>query len=98
MAAVKAGGDRQDLHERIRVHAIAAADRLKEGAADNDLLGRIAADPAFPALDLEDVLDPRRYIGRSVRQVEAFLANEVEPIRARYPGPLSEDPDDTVRV
>ena len=58
MAAVQAGGDRQDLHERIRVHAMAAAARLKDGAADNDLLDRIKADPAFPPLDLDDVLDP----------------------------------------
>ena len=98
MAAVQAGGDRQDLHERIRVHAIAAADRLKGGAADNDLLERIKADPAFPPLNFEDVLDPRRYIGRSVRQVEEFLAREVEPIRRRYPEPPAEDPDERVRV
>ena len=65
MAAVQAGGDRQDLHERIRVHAMAAADRLKDGAADNDLLERIRRDPAFPPLDLDDVLAPGRYIGRS---------------------------------
>ena len=48
MAAVQAGGDRQDLHERIRVHSLAAAERLKDGAADNDLIGRIQGDPAFP--------------------------------------------------
>ena len=98
MAAVQAGGDRQDLHERIRVHAMAAAARLKDGAADNDLLDRIAADTAFPPLDLDDVLDPRRYIGRSVRQVEEFLAREVEPIRRRYPDQPAEDPDERVRV
>jgi adenylosuccinate lyase len=98
MAAVQAGGDRQDLHERIRVHAIAAADRLKDGAADNDLLGRIEADPAFPPLDLDDVLDPRRYVGRSVRQVEEFLARDVEPLRRRYPEQPAEDPDERVRV
>jgi adenylosuccinate lyase len=98
MAAVQAGGDRQDLHERIRVHAMAAADRLKDGAPDNDLLERIRRDPAFPPLDLDDVLDPGRYIGRSVRQVEEFLAREVEPIRRRYPGQPTEDPDDRVRV
>ncbi len=98
MAAVQAGGDRQDLHERIRVHAMAAADRLKDGAADNDLLERIRRDPAFPPLDLDDVLAPDRYIGRSVRQVEEFLAREVEPIRSRYPGQPAEDPDDRVRV
>jgi adenylosuccinate lyase len=98
MAAVQAGGDRQDLHERIRRHAMAAASRLKDGAVDNDLLHRIKADPAFPRLDFVDVLDPARYIGRSVRQVEEFLAREVEPIRRRYPGQPAEDPDDRVRV
>jgi adenylosuccinate lyase len=98
MAAVQAGGDRQDLHERIRVHAMAAADRLKEGAAENDLLDRIRNDPAFPPLDLQGVLDPRRYIGRSVRQVEEFLAREVEPIRRRYPDRPVEDPNSLVRV
>ncbi len=70
MAAVQAGGDRQDLHERIRVHAMAAANRLKDGAGDNDLLDRIRSDPAFPPLDFQDVLEPRRYIGRSEQQVE----------------------------
>ncbi len=98
MAAVQAGGDRQDLHERIRVHAMAAADRLKEGAAENDLLDRIRNDPAFPPLDFEGVLDPRDYIGRSVRQVEEFLAHEVEPIRQRYPHRRDEDPNSLVRV
>ncbi len=98
MAGVQAGGDRQALHERIRIHSIAAADRLKEGAADNDLLDRIRSDAAFPKLDLDEVLDPSRYTGRSARQVEEFLAAEVEPIRQRYPGPYAEDPDDRVRV
>src|SRR6202034_3835773 len=63
MAAVQAGGDRQDLHERIRVHAMAAAHRLKDGAAENDLLDRIRTDPAFPPLDFQGLLEPRRYIG-----------------------------------
>ena len=85
MAAVQAGGDRQDLHERIRVHALAAAERLKEGAADNDLIDRIRNDPAFPPLDFERVLDPRRFTGRSARQVDEFVAREIEPIRRRYP-------------
>src|SRR5207245_11658308 len=85
MAAVQAGGDRQDLHERVRLHSLAAAQRLKDGAADNDLLDRIKHDPAFPPLDFEGLLDPHRYIGRSTRQVDAFLAHEIEPIRQRYP-------------
>ena len=70
MAAVQAGGDRQDLHERIRVHSLAAAERLKEGAADNDLIDRIRDDPAFPALDYDRRAGPgavRRPIGATGR-------------------------------
>ncbi len=98
MAAVQAGGDRQDLHERIRVHAMTAAGRLKDGAAENDLLDRIRSDAAFPPLDFDGLLEPSRYIGRSVQQVEAFLAEEVEPIRSRYPVRHAEDPASLVRV
>jgi adenylosuccinate lyase len=85
MAAVAAGGDRQELHERIRVHSLTAAQRLKEGAADNDLIDRIRNDPAFPPLDFDAVMDPGRFVGRAPRQVEQFLAAEVEPILRRYP-------------
>jgi adenylosuccinate lyase len=86
MAAVQAGGDRQSLHERIRVHSLAAARRLSEGASRNDLLERLRQDPEFPPLDFEQVLDSTRFVGRSTRQVEEFLTSEVEPIRARHPG------------
>jgi adenylosuccinate lyase len=85
MAAVQAGGDRQDLHERIRTHSLAAATRIKQGF-DNDLLDRLGTDPAFAGLDLETVLDPRAYVGRAPEQVEAFLRSDVEPIRRRHPG------------
>jgi len=85
MAAVQAGGDRQDLHERIRTHALAASARIKEGARENDLIGRIERDPSFPRLDFSTVLDPLRYVGRAPEQVEEFIAAEVEPIRGRYP-------------
>jgi len=85
MAGVRAGGDRQDLHERIRAHALAAADRLKQGAEDHDLIDRLMADPAFAAVDLSAALAPRRFVGRAPEQVEDFLAREVEPIRRRYP-------------
>jgi adenylosuccinate lyase len=98
MAAVQAGGDRQDLHERIRVHSLAAAERLKEGATENDLLDRIRSDPSFPPLDLQSMLEPRRYIGRSVLQVDEFLAHEIEPIRRRFPELRAESPDSLVRV
>jgi adenylosuccinate lyase len=85
MAAVQAGGDRQDLHEKIRTHALAASARLKEGARDNDLIGRLESDPAFPSLDYSTLMDPTRYVGRSPEQVAEFIAGEVDPIRSRFP-------------
>jgi adenylosuccinate lyase len=85
MAAVQAGGDRQDLHERIRMHSQAASARIKEGARDNDLIGRLERDLAFPRLDFTSVLDHERYVGRAPEQVEEFIAREVGPIRDRYP-------------
>jgi len=82
MEAVRAGGDRQQLHERIRVHARAAADRLKEGAAANDLFERLRKDPDFGRVKdlLRDDADPRRYVGRAPEQVEEFLRAEVDPV------------------
>ena len=85
MAAVSAGGDRQALHERIRVAALASTQRLKEGASANDLIDRLRQDPQFPALDFESVLDPGQYVGRSAEQVEQFLGSVVDPIRRRHP-------------
>src|SRR5438876_2410544 len=70
--AVRAGGDRQVAHERIRQHSIEAARALKNGAARNDLLDRLAADAAFgvPVSDLEAALDPQRFVGRAPQQVD----------------------------
>jgi len=84
MAAVAAGGDRQDLHERIRRHSQAAAAVVKEQGGRNDLLERLAADPAFAGVDLADALRPERYVGRAPQQVDECLAEVVAPIRARY--------------
>jgi len=67
------------------VHSLAAAQRLKEGAGDNDLIDRLKRDPEFPSLDFEGVMEPGRFVGRAPRQVEEFLATEVEAIRRRYP-------------
>ncbi len=82
MAAVRAGGDRQDLHERLRVHSQESASRLKTGDGENDLLERIGADPAFAAIhaSLDELVDPRRFIGRAPQQVDEFLAEEVAPV------------------
>jgi adenylosuccinate lyase len=73
--AVRAGGDRQVAHERIRQHSIEAARALKNGASRNDMLDRLAADPAFgvPVGDLKAALDPGRFIGRAPEQVDEFL-------------------------
>lgn len=84
MAAVAAGGDRQDLHERIRRHSQAAASVVKEQGGDNDLMDRLKADSAFAKVDLGAALDPQRFIGRAPQQVDEFLADTVEPIRKRY--------------
>jgi adenylosuccinate lyase len=86
MEAVKRGGDRQALHEKIRRHSQAAAARVKEDGAPNDLLARIAADPSFGlgTGDLAVALDPLLYIGRAPQQVEEFLAEDVDPILRRH--------------
>ena len=82
MDAVKAGGDRQVLHELIRQHSMAAGKRVKEEGAANDLLDRIAAYPAFGMTreQLDELMKPELYTGCAASQVEAFLANVVQPI------------------
>ena len=74
MEAVKRGGDRQQLHESIRRHSMAATARMKEGQPC-DLLDRLAGDPAFglSRQELEDLMEPARYIGRCPQQVTRFL-------------------------
>ncbi|MCD8076499.1 MAG: adenylosuccinate lyase [Lachnospiraceae bacterium] len=82
MDAVKAGGDRQELHERIRELSMEAGRTVKEEGKDNNLLELIAADPAFN-LSLEDLqksMEPSRYIGRSKEQVERFARDVVQPV------------------
>ncbi|MBM3999457.1 MAG: adenylosuccinate lyase [Planctomycetes bacterium] len=85
MEAVRAGGDRQDLHERIRKHSLAAGEEVKVHGRPNDLVARLQADPAFQSLDLDAMLDPSRYVGRAPRQVDEFLDEIVAPILARLP-------------
>jgi adenylosuccinate lyase len=91
MAGVRAGGDRQDLHERLRRHALAAAEQVKQHGRANDLIERLKADAAFARVRFDEVLDPRRYVGRAPQQVEAFVRDVVEPIRRRYANELSRD-------
>lgn len=82
MDAVKRGGDRQELHERIRELSMEAGRNVKEEGRDNNLLELIAGDPAFPMSleELEQTMEPSRYIGRAKEQVEAFLKGVVNPI------------------
>jgi len=84
MAAVAAGGDRQDLHERIRTHSQAAAAEVKQRGRSNDLLERLAADKEFSGVDLNSAVDPRKLTGRSAEQVDEFLAEVAAPILKRY--------------
>lgn len=82
MEAVKKGGDRQELHERIRVHSMEAGKIVKEEGRENDLIDRIVNDPQFnlDINELKDALNPKNYIGRSKEQVEEFLNEIVMPI------------------
>lgn len=81
MDAVKRGGNRQELHERIRVHSMEAGRIVKEEGGENDLIQRIASDPAFGVTeaDLSDVLRPERYVGRAPEQTQEFLDEVVRP-------------------
>jgi adenylosuccinate lyase len=82
---VRAGGDRQEAHEIIRVHSLAAARAVKDGAPHNDMLERLAADPAFGVAldDLQAAADPARFVGRAPQQVVEFLDEIVAPWLAR---------------
>jgi adenylosuccinate lyase len=85
MAAVAAGGDRQDLHERIRRHSIAAAAQVKEHGRANDLIDRLKNDAALAAVDFDRVLNTAAFVGRAPEQVERFIESVVDPIRNRWP-------------
>ena len=82
MDAVRRGGDRQELHERLREHSMAAARHVKEEGGDNDLIERVCADPAFGLRreEVDAILDPARFTGRSAEQVEEYLRDVVNPV------------------
>ncbi|MEM1304422.1 MAG: adenylosuccinate lyase, partial [Planctomycetota bacterium] len=84
MEAVKAGGDRQELHERIRQHSVAAGAVIKQQGGANDLLDRIRGDEAFAAVDVEACSDASKLTGRAAEQVDDFVKRVVAPIRSRY--------------
>lgn len=82
MSAVKKGGDRQALHERIRVHSMAAANEVKMNGAQNDLVHRIAQDPVFQMgeEEIQEILNPINFVGRAPQQTEEFVADYVQPL------------------
>jgi adenylosuccinate lyase len=86
MAAVKKGGDRQELHEKIRTYSMQAAREVKEFGRENDLLTRIAADKEFDTTleELEEILDPKGFTGRSENQVDEFIVNFINPLKSKY--------------
>jgi adenylosuccinate lyase len=90
MAMVEAGGDRQAVHEKIRVLSHQAAAVVKEEGKDNDLIQRIRHDAFFAPIhaELDELLDPATFIGRAPEQVDRFIAEEVKPAIARYAGHL----------
>ena len=84
IAAVKAGANRQQIHEKIRLHSLAAAAQVKNFGKPNDLINRLKADRDFANIDFKKVLDPQSYIGRAPQQVDEFIKNIVTPIRRKY--------------
>ena len=98
MDAVKRGGDRQELHEKIRTLSMAAGRRVKEEGLDNDLLERIAADPAFGVTEeeLRETLDPSRYTGCAEHQVEVYLNGTIRPLLAERAELIGEAAEITV--
>jgi adenylosuccinate lyase len=84
MAAVKAGGNRQQLHEKIRLHSHAAAAQVKQLGKHNDLIDRLKADSAFKKVNFKKVLDPKTYTGRAPQQVDEFIKEILTPVRRKY--------------
>ena len=92
MAAVKAGGNRQELHEAIRVHSMEAAKQIKEFGQDNDLIERIKNDPAFSSIKdrIDSIVNPHDFIGSAPEQVEELVATYIEPLLAKHAGEQSD--------
>ena len=89
MAAVKASGNRQQLHEKIRQHSQAAAAQVKKLGKHNDLIDRLKTDPAFKKVNFKKVLDPKTYTGRASQQVNEFVKEILTPVRRKYRKQLS---------
>jgi adenylosuccinate lyase len=94
MAGVREGGDRQDLHEQIRIHSLEAAKVVKQQGLPNDLMARLKTDPSFAKVDLTSALDAKRFVGRAPEQVDAFITDVIQPIRQRYAADLDQSADE----
>jgi adenylosuccinate lyase len=97
---VKAGGDRQILHEAIRVHSMAAGAIVKGEGKSNDLLDRIKNDPLFNAIHdkIDTLIDPKLFIGRSSQQTTEFITNDINPVLEANESLLSVKNIDDVNV
>jgi adenylosuccinate lyase len=97
---VKAGGDRQVLHEAIRVHSMDAGVVVKGEGKPNDLLERIAKDPLFGAIHskLDTMVEPSLFVGRAPEQVDEFLSDEIQPILDAHKDLLVQESVDSVNV
>lgn len=93
MAGVRAGGNRQELHEVIRTHSQAAAEQVKLHGLPNDLIKRLKADDAFAEIDIDSLLDPKTFTGRARQQTDEFLADQVAPVRKQYADLLRKSAD-----
>jgi len=89
MAAVKAGGNRQKIHEKIRVHSHAAAEQVKKFGKPNDLIERLKNDTAFAKVDFKKVLNANDYVGRAPQQVDEFINTVAKPAIKKYLGKLN---------
>lgn len=98
MQAVEAGGDRQHLHERIRIHSQEAGKQVKQFGRENDLIERLKTDADFGKVNVELALDPLKFVGRAPEQVDEFLRGVVDPIRTRYASALKTGANEDLRV
>jgi len=98
MQAVEAGGDRQHLHERIRVHSQEAGKQVKQFGRDNDLISRLKSDPDFAQVNVDLALDPSKFVGRAPEQVDEFVRDVIEPIRKTHAAALKTSQSEDLRV
>ena len=98
MAAVQEGGDRQELHEVIREHSMAAGRVVKEEGKENDLLDRMKADPMFDKVDIDSLIDPKAFVGRAPEQSAEYLENKIKPLLAKYSDLLDDATTEDISV